>query len=178
MDKIINAFNASCNFPNCIGAIDGKHIAIECPANSGSNIFNNKGTYSIVLLALVDNNYNFTCIDIGAHGSLSGGGIFNISSLKKVIEDNLLDLPVGAVILGDEAFPLTSYLMKPYHRRNILTKKEKKYNYRHFCARRIVENAFGILASRFRLFWRSIPLALTTVVIIHVHYITLLEKVD
>lgn len=163
-NKIIMGFNASWNFPNCIGAIDGKHIVIECPSNSGSNFFNYKGTYSIVLLALVDNNYNFTCIDIGAHGSMSDGGIFNKSSLKKGIEGNLLDLPVDAVILGDEAFPLTSYLMKPYPRRNMLTRKEKIYNYRLCWARRIVENAFGILASRFRLFRRPMSVAPKTVV--------------
>jgi len=142
----------------------GKHIVIECPVNSGSNFFNYKGTYSIVLLALVDDNYNFTCIDIGAYGSMSDAGIFNKSALKKAIEENLLDIPEDGVILGDEAFPLTSYLMKPYARRNILSKKEKIYNYRHCRARRIVENAFGILASRFRLFRRPIPLAPTTVV--------------
>ena len=85
-DKIINGFNASWNFQNYIGAIDGKHVVIEWTVNSGSNFFNYKGKYSIVLLALVDNNYNFTCIDIGAHGSMSDGGIFNKYSLKKAIE--------------------------------------------------------------------------------------------
>lgn len=95
---------------------------------------------------------------------MSDGGIFNKSSLKKAIEENLLDIPEDAVNLGDEALTLTSYLMKPYASLNILTKKQKIYNYRHCRARRIVENAFGILARRFRLFRRPIPLAPTTVV--------------
>lgn len=56
---------------------------------------------------------------------MSDGRIFNKSSLKKAIDENLLNIPEDAVILGDEAFPLTSYLMKPYARRNILTKKGK-----------------------------------------------------
>lgn len=46
-------------------------------------------------------------------------------------------------MLGDEAFPLKMYLMKPYARRNQLSKREKIYNYRH--CRRIVENGFGIM---------------------------------
>lgn len=163
-DSIIHGFNSSWNFPNCFGAIDGKHIIIECPANSGSNFYNYKGSFSVVLLAMVDHAYNFTCIDVGAYGSASDGGIFSKCTLKKAIEENQLNLPDEAVMLGDEAFPLTKYLMKPYPRRNILTKKQKIYNYRHCRARRIVENGFGILSSRFRVFRRPLRLLPSTVV--------------
>jgi len=69
-----------------------------------------------------------------------------------------LNIPEGAVMLGDEAFPLKMYLMKPYARRKQLSKREKIYNYRHCRARRIVENGFGIMASRFRIFRKPIPL--------------------
>jgi len=59
-----------------------------------------------VLLALVDHEYNFTCIDIGSYGSNCDAGIFAKSSLKKALEENKLDMPHESVILGDEAFPL------------------------------------------------------------------------
>lgn len=112
---------------------------------------------------MVDHNYNFTFIDIGSYGSISDGGIFAKSSLQKALEGNLLHQPDGSVILGDEAFPLKPYLMKPYPRRNQLTLAQKVFNYRHCRARRVVENAFGIMSSRFRVFRSPISLAPQTV---------------
>jgi hypothetical protein len=51
------------NIQNCIGDVDGKHVNIEAPANSGPVYFNYKKTFSVILLALVDANYNFIMID-------------------------------------------------------------------------------------------------------------------
>ena len=61
------------------------------------------------------------------------------------------------VFVGDEAFPLWKNLMRPYPGKN-LSYKQRVFNYRLSRARRIVENAFGILASRFRVFRRPLLL--------------------
>ena len=71
-------------------------------------------------------------------------------------------LPESGVIVGDAAFPLKTYLMKPYPGDN-LSVDAKIFNYRLSRARRIVENAFGILVSRFRVFEKPIPTKLDTV---------------
>ena len=52
--EIVSQFEEIWNFPHCIGAMDGKHVVLQCPKNSGSLFFNYKGTFSIVLLAVVD----------------------------------------------------------------------------------------------------------------------------
>lgn len=56
------------NLPNCFGSVDGKHIRMQCPPNSGTLFYNYKKYYSIVLMAVADHLYRFTLVDIGAYG--------------------------------------------------------------------------------------------------------------
>ena len=62
------------------------------------------------------------------------------------------------VIVADDAFLLKEYILKPYSQVG-LTREKRIFNYRLIRARRIVENGFGILANRFRIFMTPIALA-------------------
>ena len=77
--NIIKEFNQNWNFPQCIGAIDGKYVRIETPAKSGS-FYNYKGFYCMILLAICDAKYCFTVVDIGAYGRDNDAAILNAST--------------------------------------------------------------------------------------------------
>ena len=61
------------------------------------------------------------------------------------------------MIVGDEAFPLKEEIMKPYARKQ-LDDAKRIFNYRLSRIRRVSENAFGILSSRFRILHTTINL--------------------
>jgi hypothetical protein len=175
--QISKEFETKWNFPNCIGALDGKHVEITPPVNSGSDYYNYKNTFSVVLLAMVDANYKFIYVDIGTNGRISDGGVYGKSSLAEALHNNSLNIPTDRplpgrnkpqpfVIIADEAFPLKANIMKPYSGRNAVSKERRIYNYRTSRARRIVENAFGILSNRFRIFLSPINLRPETVQLI------------
>ena len=49
---VANKFEARWNFPNGVGAIDGKRVIVQQPSNSGSHFYDYKANNSIVLLAV------------------------------------------------------------------------------------------------------------------------------
>ena len=128
--EIAKDFNIRWNFPNCVGSIDGKHIRIKCPPNSGSQYFNYKHYHSIVLQSVVNSNLKFVTEDVGAYGKQNGSGIFRNSAVYQSLETRSLKLPKDTVLpnseitlpyvfVGDEAYPQTTYLMKPYSTRTL-----------------------------------------------------------
>lgn len=120
--------------------------------------FNYKKFYSIVLLAVVDAQKRFIVIDVGSMGRFSDGGILNDSVFGRKLDNNELDLPMDYrpyVFIGDQAFALRKNLLRHYTTSTTIENQEKRhFNYRLCRARNVVENAFGILSSRWRVYRR------------------------
>ncbi|KAL2080736.1 hypothetical protein ACEWY4_024529 [Coilia grayii] len=161
--SVAEGFQRRWAFPNCLGSIDGKHVVIRAPDNSGSLFYNYKGTYSVVLLAVVDAEYCFRVVDVGAYGRTSDGGVLANSTFGQKLQDGTLGLPQDALLPGaehlgpqpyafvaDEAFPLRRNLLRPFPGRQ--SGSRRVFNYRLSHARLIVENTFGILTSQWRMY--------------------------
>ena len=82
-EEIETGFRLRWNFPNCCGAVDGKHVAVRQPSGSDSLFFNYKNYFSIVLMAVVDAGYRFIMVDVGNYGSNSDTGIWKNSVIGR-----------------------------------------------------------------------------------------------
>lgn len=160
--EIANRFYDLWNLPNCLGAIDGKHIRIQKLPNSGSTNYNYKQYHSIVLLAACDADGLFTIIQTGFAGRNNDGGIFRASNLSRLLERGELNLPEDACLphdenqqklpyylVGDNAFPLKRFLMRPYPQ-NTLDNKKRIFNYRLSRGRKTIECSFGMMTQKFQ----------------------------
>ncbi|XP_018372309.1 PREDICTED: uncharacterized protein LOC108766873, partial [Trachymyrmex cornetzi] len=116
-------------------------------------------------MAICDSNYIVRFVDIGAYGRRSDGGIFKDSTIGKAFDKGDMNVPQPTAIsnsfvllyciVGDEAFPLKPYLLRPYPGRG-LTMEQAVFNYRLSRVRRLIENTFGILVSQWRVFRKPI----------------------
>ncbi|XP_065657974.1 uncharacterized protein LOC136082495 [Hydra vulgaris] len=193
-EKIAHEFETRWQFPHCIGAIDGKHVQMFAPDRSGSSYFNYKKIHSIVLMAVCNAKYRFILVDIGDSGRQSDGSVYHNSQLGFAIENNILKIPKDSkmsnnsqkvlpyVFVADDAFGLKRHMMKPYAFKNLLIDKFV-FNYRLSRARRVVENAFGIASSRFRVFHKPIIANVENVIaitkaVVALHHFLMTENIN
>ena len=180
---VVNGFETQWGFPQCAGAVDGTHIPIVAPEECRTDYFNQKGFYSVIMQATVDHQYCFIDINIGWPGWVHDARVFSNSELFKKSEDGTLfpswqrhingvDVPI--LILGDPAYPLLAWLMKPFPDNGRLSEAQQYLNYRLSKARMVVENAFGRLKGRWRCLLKRnnmdikhLPNCIATYVVLH-----------
>ncbi|XP_063795271.1 putative nuclease HARBI1 [Pseudophryne corroboree] len=161
--EIAHNFEEKFHFPNCGGAIGGKHVRIMPPATSGSYFCNYSGFSSILLTAIVNANSEFIFVDVGTNDGVSVGGALEQTVLYHKLQNGSLNLPsvrqtkhgLNFVFVASDAFALHLNVLKPFPQ-SVLTPERRVFNDRLSRARRAVENAFGILSNRFRIFSTSI----------------------
>lgn len=80
-------------------------------------------------MAIVDANYKFLYVDVGSEGRHHDGSVFKQSLIGKALVANQLNIPIKKkpvngpelpyIFVGDEAFALSDYMMRPYARRSL-----------------------------------------------------------
>ncbi|KAG9273582.1 protein ANTAGONIST OF LIKE HETEROCHROMATIN PROTEIN 1-like, partial [Astyanax mexicanus] len=125
---IVQGFRAKCGFTQVAGAIDDTHINIKAPSNAPADYYNRKGQYSVILQGVVHNNMKFWDINFGQPGKVHDAHI----------------------ILGDTAYPLLPWLMKPFPEFRGATAAQLNFNHRLSQARMTVGRSFGRLKGRWR----------------------------
>lgn len=116
--------------------VDGKHIHMNPPPNSGSTHFNYKGYFRIVMMAVINANYEFIYVDVGKNGRVSDGGSLKDTTFHRKMMQKTLCLPsrqankhgLNIVFVADKAFALNKLLMKPFPVRT-LNRNRSVYNY-------------------------------------------------
>ena len=133
--EISRKFEQRKNYPPTLGAIDGKHLQSVKSNNGGSYSYNYKHIHSIIHLA--GPGYECLYADVGSSGRVNNSGIWSKCSLLQVVDDSSINLPeddyltndckLSYVFLGDDAFALKGFMMKPYPPQN-LTVDKRIYN--------------------------------------------------
>ncbi|KAG6926681.1 hypothetical protein G0U57_011607, partial [Chelydra serpentina] len=127
--------------------------------HQASQYIHRKGYFSMVLQALVDHKGRFTNINVGWPGKVHDAHVFRNSGLFRRLQEGIYfpdqkitvgDVEMPIVILGDPAYSLMPWLMKPYT--GALDSDKELFNYRLSKCRMVVVCAFGRLKGR----WRSL----------------------
>ena len=181
--EVIRGFERKWNFPQCVGAIDGSHIPVQAPLLNHTDYYNRKGWYSVLVQAIVDHRYLFLNINVGWPGSVHDARVFANSAIyaqvkaKQILQGDVRKIcgqDVPPFLIGDSAYPLLPWLLKPFQEHESLTVEQKHFNYRLSRARIVVENAFGRLKARWRRLLkqnemeiRNVPNVVTACCILH-----------
>uniref|UniRef100_A0A1A8CC85 Zgc:113227 n=1 Tax=Nothobranchius kadleci TaxID=1051664 RepID=A0A1A8CC85_NOTKA len=157
--EIASYFESRWGLPQCVGAIDGSHIPIIAPRTFHTDYFNRKGWHSLILQAVVDGKGLFWNVFAGLPGSMHDARVLRLSSIwhlasrGNLFPDHSIQIAgvdFGYCILGDSAYPLQDWLLKPFTDTGRLTEQQLLFNKKFSRARVVVENAFGRLKGRWR----------------------------
>ncbi len=136
------------SFPGVIGAIDGTHIQISRPPDRffPQDYFSNRTkrfTMNCQITAV--NDLRFSSVHVGHPGKDHDARVFRASDLwfesgERV--DSLFSSP-DYHLVGDAAYPIKSYLLKPFRESGNLTQSQRTFNHRLSCVGVVSECAIG-----------------------------------
>ena len=155
----IQDFREKSTFPNVVGTIDGTHIPIRAPKENHEDYFNRKHYYSFIVQGIVDASGAYLSVSTGFPGSMHDARVLRLSNFWSLAEEKrILTMPcmdingtqIRPLILGDSAYPLKSWLMRPFQDNGALTAARRHFNKELSKACIVVEHGFGQTKARWR----------------------------
>ncbi|XP_006001092.1 uncharacterized protein LOC102354795 [Latimeria chalumnae] len=159
LQEVMNGFEECFGLPQTAGALCSTHIPILPPRENPNDYYNEKGWHSVIMQAVVDHQYCFWDLNIGWPGKADCTYVLLNSELYgRAMKGTLfpstvrniggVDVPIH--LLGDLAYPMLPWLLKPFQENGQLTPEQEDFNCRFTSARTVVENAVGRLKGRWR----------------------------
>ncbi|XP_057746403.1 uncharacterized protein LOC130965658 [Arachis stenosperma] len=152
-------------FKDCIGAIDGTHIAIHVHQDEQVRFIGRKGNTTTNVMAVCDFNMCFTFIWAGWEGFAHDTRIFMEALRTKKL--NFPHPPEGKYYLVDAGYPTFKGFLGPYrHTRYHIPQfrlapnfrsNNEKFNYCHSSLRTVIERTFGVCKARWKIL-QNMPL--------------------
>ncbi|XP_055370853.1 putative nuclease HARBI1 [Condylostylus longicornis] len=148
--RVKDHFYEKYGIPNVIGCLDNTHLKIIMPKKDLRHLYaNRKGFFSLNILVVCDDLMHIRYIDARNPGATCDADVWNKSSLKRKLHEDYCNNRKTGVLLGDDKYPLTPYLLIPYNNVEKGSLQEK-FNNKHKLAQEVIEKMFVILKSRFR----------------------------
>lgn len=143
--EVMQGFFEGARFPGVLGALDCTHIPIQSPGHARGEIYRNrKGYFSLNIQTVCDSELLIRDIIVRWPGSVHDSTIFNNSRIRADFETRRVN---GGVLLGDNGYPLRTYLLTPYL--DPQTRAQERYNRAHKRTRNCVERMYGVWKRRF-----------------------------
>lgn len=161
----MDTFEEQYKFPQIVGAIDACHIEINMPPENKEDNFNRKQYYNINLQGTVNSRLLFQHVAVGYPGRIHNGRVLRLSGIFDLAEnEEILSAPTRMVnggmlrsmLVGDSAYPLKKWLIKPFSNRGRLSPQKRRFNEKLRAMRSVIERAFGLLKGRWRLLLKMI----------------------
>ena len=118
-----------------------------------------------MIQGVADASFEFLDVSTGYPGSIHYARILRLSKLQREINQGAwLNAPsnriggseVRPLLVGDSAYPLSVWLMKPFKQTPTLTESQLRFNRAHSQSRVVIEQTFGILKGRWRCLYKPL----------------------
>jgi DDE superfamily endonuclease len=179
--------NSTRGLPQIVGAMDGKHIRIIAPAGQGDAYKDRHHQQSVLMLAAVNADYEYTYVSVGCSGRCHDVSHYERSSLYAALQPGgaltarldsgtrvIEGVHMPYMLVADSAYTASKYVLPAIKQSLVNNLQQRTFNKKHSATRNVVERVFGVTVARWRVLLKRVdvhidmvPMVVTTCCILH-----------